>query len=99
MYQIPEYKIQQINIVLNILNKYDPIGIITLVNKHEYSIEAIDIANRCNILSLDRLAKYIQEVFKFWFEIEVSDEKSLKIAEEIIIETRGSLSTNPRLKS
>lgn len=52
--------------VYEIVNKYDLIGI-AFVADDEYEPEAIEIANRANILSEDKLAEYIRQVFEFWF--------------------------------
>ena len=55
------------DVVLDILAKYDPVGLADLCGKNEYSIEAIDIANRAGVLEVDDLAEWCKEVFLFWF--------------------------------
>ena len=48
------------------MNKYDIIGVGACLD-NEYEREAIEITNRVQILSEDKLAQYIRQVFKFWF--------------------------------
>lgn len=55
------------DVVLDILAKYDPVGLIDWCGRNEYSIEAIDIANRADVLEVDDLAEWCKEVILFWF--------------------------------
>lgn len=52
--------------IYNIVAKYDPAEI-AWASKDEYKSEVIEIANRAIVLSEEKLAEYIYEVFKFWF--------------------------------
>lgn len=62
------------NIVYKIIEKYDPISIADFA-KDEYKPETIDIANRCYVLTEERLCQYIKEVFEFWFGENLSANK------------------------
>jgi len=83
MYQISEYHSDRIEAVLNILAKYDIMGIGDYCSKDEYEIEAIEIANRSEITTLEELSLYIKEVFKFWFNEDVNKLLCDEIADDI----------------
>lgn len=71
--------------IYRIIEKYDPAGI-AYVSEDEYKSEAIDIANRAYVLSEEKLAEYIYEVFVFWFTaIVVKEDKAIyqQMAKEI----------------
>ncbi len=61
-------------IVYNAIEKYDPIGIAYLT-ENEYEPEAIDITNRCCVLSEEDLYQYTKDVFEFWFGKNLSANK------------------------
>ena len=70
-------------IVLDVLEKYDPYNLADLCGKEEYDIEAVEIANRVNY-DEKRLADWCKEVFKNWlYDNGTSDKKWLIIAKEI----------------
>ena len=83
MYQLSDYVSNNIKITLDVLNKYDPIGIATTVNESEYEMEAIDIGNRAGIITIECLTRYIGEVFLFWFDEAPKAEICLHMALEI----------------
>lgn len=85
MYQMSDYILDHIRIVMGILNKYDPMGI-AIIDESEYEIEAIDIGNRASVLQTDCLAEYIRSVFTFWFDKSLwtlNEETCLEMAKEI----------------
>lgn len=72
-------------IVYNVIEQYDPIGIAWCA-EDEYKAEAIEIANRCIVLSKEELFEYIKEVFEFWFGGNLASDKDdiyKNIADEI----------------
>ena len=84
MFQISDFNLKHIEIILNVLNKYDPIGIIILIaDNKEYEVEAIDIGIRANVLTLDYLTSHIEEVLYFWFHEHISKKLCLDMAKEI----------------
>ena len=82
MYQISDYYLNHIRIVLDVLNKYNPIGLATFVGSTEYEIEAIDIGGRASAAE-GYLATYIQDSFWFWFEATLDIDLCLEMAKEI----------------
>ena len=83
MYQISDYRLNHIRIVLDVLNKYDPMGA-ALVGSNEYEIEAIDIGGRATAVE-GYLATYIQDSFWFWFEVTLGMDLCLKMAKRLKI--------------
>ena len=82
MYQISDYNLNHIRIVLDVLNKYDPMSLSTLIGSNEYEIEAIDIGGRATAVE-GYLTTYIQDSFWFWFEATLDIDLCLKMAKEI----------------
>jgi len=82
MYQISGNDLNCIRIILDVLNKYDPMGLATFIGSEEYSIEAIDIAGRASAVE-GYLATYIQDSFWFWFEATLDIDLCLEMAKEI----------------
>lgn len=73
-----------IEVVIDVLGKHDPYKIIELVlDRYEYSLEAVEIANRVSVLNEVDLAKWCEDVFAFWLYRINDDEMWLKIAKEI----------------
>lgn len=71
--------------IYQVIEKHDPAGI-AWVSEDEYESEAIDIANRANVLSEEELATYIYEVFVFWLtETVIKKDKAIyqQMAKEI----------------
>ncbi len=61
------YKLKKnINVVLDILEKYDPYDLAKLCGVQEYEIEAIEIASRASVMDKKELAKWCEEVFTYW---------------------------------
>ena len=58
MYQLSDYTLNHIKIVLDVLHKYDPIGVATTINESEYEPEAIDIGNKCGMVTTEYLSIY-----------------------------------------
>ena len=83
MYQISDFILNSIRATLDVLNKYDPMGIATTAGEGEYEMEAIDIGNRANISSVHYLTTYIEKVFLFWFEEVLEKEMCQEMAKEI----------------
>lgn len=83
MYQISAYTLNHIKIVLDVLHKYDPIGVATVGNESEYEPEAIDIGNKCSVVTTEYLALYIRDCFNFWFNEKLNLELCEKMAKEI----------------
>jgi len=75
---------ETVDIVMDVLVKYDPYKIIELIlDKFEYSYEAVEIANRVSVLNEDALAKWCEDVFAFWLYRIENDGMWLEIAKEI----------------
>lgn len=73
-----------IEVVIDVLGKHDPYKIIGLVlDRYEYSYEAVEIANRVSVLNEDALAKWCEDVFAFWLYRIENDGMWLEIAKEI----------------
>lgn len=73
-----------IEVVIDVLGKHDPYKIIGLVlDRYEYSLEAVEIANRVSVLNEDALAKWCEDVFAFWLYRIENDEMWLDIARDI----------------
>lgn len=73
-----------IEVVIDVLGKHDPYRIIELIlDKYEYGLEAVEIANRVFVLNEVDLAKWCEEVFAFWLYRIRDDEMWLMIAKEI----------------
>ena len=82
-YTISNYILNNIRITLNVLNKYDPMGLATLVGSNEYEVEAIDIGVKAGAITSKYLAECIRESFYFWFSIKIDKEICQKIARDI----------------
>jgi hemerythrin len=71
--------------IYKVIEKYDPAGIAHM-SEDEYKSEVTDIANRAYVLSEEKLAEYIYEVFVFWLtETVIKEDKTIyqQMAKEI----------------
>jgi hypothetical protein len=71
--------------IINIINKFDPIGIIESgCPKDEYENEAMEIATRFYLCCDEALPMRIKDVFEFWFyEGCISNEVCVSMAKQI----------------
>lgn len=82
--------------VLNVLNKYDLLGITRYSDN--YYLEAANIADKVEILNEQQLAEHIYNVFQYWFHENIIPDKNNKVYLDIAEEIKKNINDNKNRK-